>query len=96
MSIPVAECASSALMRASSGNPLLYKVMRKAMVNDRENPGIAQQHFVDTARCRVTVVGSQHVGIEHSCVNCGKALAKVLHDQPFAWSIGIQLAACAR
>ena len=39
-------------------------VVRQAMVNHRQNPRIAQQHFVDTARRRVAVVGGQYVGVE--------------------------------
>ncbi|MNP24043.1 hypothetical protein D3C76_1167790 [compost metagenome] len=42
----------------------LIQVMGQAVMDDRQNPRIAQQHLIDTARRRVTVIGRQHVGIE--------------------------------
>ena len=42
------------------------QVVRQTVMNHRQNPRIAQQHFVHTARCRIAVIGRQHVGVEHA------------------------------
>jgi hypothetical protein len=38
----------------------------QAMVNHRQYPRIAQQHFIHTARSRVAVVGGQHIGVQQA------------------------------
>ena len=64
MSMPVAEWAISAIMRASSGAPKPVEDMREAMVDDGRDAGIAEQHLVDALRGRVAVVGGADVGVE--------------------------------
>ncbi|MNH16648.1 hypothetical protein D3C79_762960 [compost metagenome] len=39
-------------------------MVRQAVVDDRQDAWVAQQHFIDTARRRVAVVGGQHIGVE--------------------------------
>ncbi|MNL23977.1 hypothetical protein D3C87_1453950 [compost metagenome] len=46
--------------------PGAIQMMGKAMVNHRQDARVAEQHFVDAARCRVAVVGRQHVGVQQT------------------------------
>ncbi|MNJ37278.1 hypothetical protein D3C77_320890 [compost metagenome] len=40
------------------------QVMGQTVMDDRKNSRVAQQHFIDAARRRVAVEGSQYIGIE--------------------------------
>ena len=42
------------------------QMMGESMVNHRQNPRIAQQHFIHTAGRRVAVIRGQHVGIQNA------------------------------
>ncbi len=64
MSMPVAEWAISELMARQQRQSGPVQVVRQTMMNHRQNARVAEQHFIDTARRRIAVIGGQHVGVQ--------------------------------
>ncbi|MCY1437877.1 hypothetical protein D9M71_540560 [compost metagenome] len=63
------------------------QMMRQAMMDHCQDARVAQQHFIDAARCRVAVIGRQHVGVEYAA-QARQGAGKVLHQ---AYSVGVDL-----
>ena len=66
------------------------------MVDHRENPRVAQQHFIDAARRRVAVVSRQDIGVEQP-TQCRQSHGEVLDQlHGFALDLGVRFAAMSR
>ena len=62
--MPVAECASSAMMRASSGSPEQVKLVREPMMRDAGDAGVAEANLLDAAGGGVALIGGVNVALE--------------------------------
>ncbi|MNB92312.1 hypothetical protein D3C75_394140 [compost metagenome] len=76
--------------------PGAIQMVGQTMVNHRQNPRVAQQHFIDTARRRVTVIGSQHVSVQQAAQPWQRE-GEVLNDlDGFGFDFSLGLGTVAR
>ena len=62
------------------------QVVRQTMVNHRQDTGVAQQHFIHAARCRVAVVSGEYVGVQQAAQGrCVKKVKTSTSATPWMW-----------
>ncbi|MNE07300.1 hypothetical protein D3C80_999130 [compost metagenome] len=76
--------------------PGTVQMVGQPMVNHRQDPRVAQQHFIDTARRRVAVIGRQYVGVQQAA-QPRQGEGEVLDDlDGLGFDFGIGLGTVAR
>ncbi len=57
---------------------LAVQLVGQAVVQHGQDAGVAQQHLIHAARCRIAMEGSQHIAVEQAA-DAGQGLGKLLH-----------------
>ena len=85
----MAEWAISAMMRAIKRSTEAIQLVGEAVMGDRGDARIADQHLVDAACRRVALVGREDVGVEQR-THAGERARERARDLDRALAIGIR------